>query len=666
MKSRTSFFNAAVLKKDITRFAPVWVLYLVGLVLFLISNGSYINYPDVYASNIASSMVGGFGFVNLIYAGICAIMLYGDLFNTKMCYSLHSMPLRREHWLLSHLAAGMLFSLMPNTLASLVLMSQLGEYWFLAFYWLLAVTLQFVFFYGLASLSVMLTGNRFAMLAVYAGFNFIALLVYCTVEFLFVPMLTGVVSDVSGFARFSPAVQLTNFKFFQFNSLTINIESPIGPKPMTRTYYEYIGLGDGWGYLIVLVAVGLALMAGAWWLYRKRHLECAGDFVAFPRLKGIVSVVITVCVALCFALVGELFDSSGYGLWLAIGLVIGFFGGLMLLERQLKVFRKKTFLGFAVMAGVVILSFTAVSYDWFGIESYIPRAEKVESVTIYNYNYKNYTYMNGGYDEIYYYGRLSLQLTDPEEIEDIITAHEDILDRLDSDTNGEIHRVTISYTLKSGRTVIRTYAAPADGVNYDIFRKYFHNEKTLLGYGNRDWENFVSTITDLNVNYFEIPAQLLPEVMEALRKDCATGGVHILGHMEPEYFVNYYIRDASGNVVMERYLAITAQAENFCALMKNPQLQMGYTDWDAFLQQDMDVVYDGEYVTGDSRIALLEAIRKDVEAGNLTMGGFNQNTLFVIYFNNKNYSREFCVDKYAEHTLQWYKEYIDSVNPEGV
>ena len=33
MKSRTSFFNTAVLKKDITRFAPAWGLYLTGMLL---------------------------------------------------------------------------------------------------------------------------------------------------------------------------------------------------------------------------------------------------------------------------------------------------------------------------------------------------------------------------------------------------------------------------------------------------------------------------------------------------------------------------------------------------------------------------------------------------------------------------------------------------------
>ena len=35
MKSRTSFFNPTVFKKDLTRFAPTWALYTVGLFMMM-------------------------------------------------------------------------------------------------------------------------------------------------------------------------------------------------------------------------------------------------------------------------------------------------------------------------------------------------------------------------------------------------------------------------------------------------------------------------------------------------------------------------------------------------------------------------------------------------------------------------------------------------------
>ena len=37
MKSRTSFFNITLFKKDITRFAPLWVLYTVAMSLMMLT-----------------------------------------------------------------------------------------------------------------------------------------------------------------------------------------------------------------------------------------------------------------------------------------------------------------------------------------------------------------------------------------------------------------------------------------------------------------------------------------------------------------------------------------------------------------------------------------------------------------------------------------------------
>ena len=121
MKSRTSFSKLTGFKKDILRFAPVWALYLIGMMLVLFETGSYGSY-DHFARNTMPDLVMSFGVVNIINAAVCAAMLFGDLYNTRMCYSLHAMPQRRESWLLSHLSAGVLFSLVPNIVAALFLM----------------------------------------------------------------------------------------------------------------------------------------------------------------------------------------------------------------------------------------------------------------------------------------------------------------------------------------------------------------------------------------------------------------------------------------------------------------------------------------------------------------------------------------------------------------
>lgn len=654
MKSRTSFSKLTPFKKNLLRFAPLWAIYLIGIMLVMFEVGGY-TYYDAFARNRLAGLIHGFGIVNLIYASISAVMLFGDLYNTRMCYSLHALPQKREHWLVSHLASGMLFSLVPNLLATLYLMTQLQNYWFLALYWLLAVTLQFIFFFGVATVSTMLTGNRFAALLVCAGFNFAAMLAYATVQIIYIPMFTGVYANLECFARFSPVVHLFDYDYFLFTGTTVQVEAQ---KPYlnymdTRTYYEYNGLGSGWGYLVILGVVGLAAMGVALWLYRKRHLESAGDFLAFPKLKAPACVLITLCVALCAALVGEVIG-TGYIIWLFVGLTVGFFGGLMLLERRVKVFRKKTFLGFGILAVCMVLSLCAIHFDWFGIERWTPQADSVQSVTVSNYRNSGGYYDNGG-------NRLKVTLTDEADIAQIVTAHKDILNRLDEPYQSA-HRVTVIYKMKSGRTVTRSYSAPASGLNYEIVMRYLYTKDSVLGF--TDWTQAAGGVEYMYSSKSEIPSAFYGAVLEALQKDYEAG--HVVYGDKGNDYLDYRIRLSDGTY-FSRTVSFSGTAENLWTLMKSSAFQMGYTDWDTFLETVSTVNYDGMTIRGEDRIALLEAIRMDVENGNLKVLEYNGDALFTVEYRlqNKNGQvlyREFYIDKYAEHTLQWYQAYTGSLD----
>ena len=651
MKSRISFFKPIALKKDILRYAPIWALYLIGMMMVLMEMGYYTDY-DNYARNFMSGYIMAFGVVNICYAGLCAVMLFGDLYNTKLCYSLHAMPYRRESWLLTHLLSGLLFSLVPNLVACVYMMFRLEAYCFLALYWLLAATLQFLFFYGLATVSAMLTGNRFAMLAVYAGFNFVAMLLYGTITVIYIPMFTGVVANLTDFSRFSPVVYLFDFDYFKFTTVETNYADIYDS---SKYFNRYDGLADGWGYLAILAAVGIAAMGVAVWLYRKRHLESAGDFVAFPRLKGISCVIITMCVALCFALVGESVG-SGYMVWLAVGLTVGYFGSLMLLERRLKVLRKKTLLGFLALAIVVVLSMCAMVCDWFGIESWTPEADHVQSVTVSNRRPNNSYYDYGG-------SYLSVTLEDQADIADIIDAHKDILSGLDSsDSNGDTYRVTLTYKLKSGRTVVRSYSAPANGAAYRTVRQYLYTSSSLLGF--TDAAAAAKTVTYMYCDQGEVPPQLYEAVFQALQSDCAAGYV-LPQSSKGEYYIDYGFVDEKGNRV-DRYLAIMAGASNYVALLKGPELNMGYADWEKFLSSIETLEIQGTeipvQVSKAEREALLTALRKDIEAGNVQAYIYISDSPVVYYTyyaeNGGFYEREFYIPKEAEHINAWIQQQL--------
>ena len=652
MKSRTSFSKLTTFKKDLTRYAPLWALYAIMTLLVLlvsIDAGSY----DQTAKYAMSSCVSAFGIVNMLYAVICALLLYGDLYNTRLCYALHALPQRREAWLVSHLGAGILFSLVPNLLCCGLMMFFLEAYWFIALYWLLASTLQFLFFFGLATVSAMLTGNRFAVLTVYTLLNFVATLAYGTVNTIYLPMLNGVVAQSSKFYTFSPVVKLFTINFFRFSKekRMVQVQLMDGKtEDVLETFYVFEGLDKGWWYLAILGLVGLAAMALALVLYRKRKLEVAGDFLAFPKLKGIACLVLSACVALCFALLGEAFDSA-YQLWMAVGLFIGFFGSLMLLERRIKVFRKKTFLGFAATAAVVVLSMAVIGFDLLGIESWIPRADRVESVTVSNYYRANYDYNN------YSHTRLAAELTDPEDIERILQAHQDILDRSVAPSENT-HTVVLTYKMKSGRVVVRKYRAPASGTNYEIVRGFLYNRENIMGFA--DFSQ-IKSIDYLYCDYGQLSETQARLLLEAIYSDCVNGSITV-NTSGKGYYVDYYLTNTNGDYVT-RTLLVGDGAEKTLALLKSPEFAMGYTDWDAFQSSIRSMSINNrnsvEYITAP--LALLKAMEQDILAGTLRANDVSTNYVCIIsyqveeYFNGDGFVayRDFYIPPEAGNTVAW-------------
>ncbi len=646
MKLRTSCCKPIALKKDIFRFAPLWVLYLVGLVMLLPNLFSYSTY-DRMAYNFLGGAVPAFGVINLGYAFLCAQLLFGDLFNTKLCYSLHAMPFRRESWLATHLLAGLWFCLVPTVVACGLVMLALKNYWFLALYWLLASTIQFLFFFSLAALCAMLTGNRFALLAVYAIFNFFSLLLFAAINVLYIPSLEGVKVNFADFSRFCPVVQIFRYNYFQFTRTeTTKVEPHIGT--IRETFYRFDGLADGWGYLAILAVLAACLMGLCFWLYRKRHLESAGDFVAFSRMKAPACLVLTLCVTLVFAMLGAAFNALV--IWLAVGLFIGFFGSLMLLERRLKVFRKKTFLHFGILAIAVAISMLAVEFDWFGIEQWLPREDKVASITISNRDTEsNYYYGYDGY---------STTVTEEEDIAQILLAHQDILNRLDEKNVSDRYQVYLTYTMKSGRVVRRKYNAPASGENYRIIRKYLHTIPNLLGF--TDPEDAAKNIAYMYSNG-SIPKDCYLDVLKALYQDAMDGYVSNTGN--GEYVLEYNIDDGNGNYIY-RTVWIDSEAKHLPELLKSPEVAMGYSDWDQFLA-NLKLVYmesSGTVIEKAHYAGLMEALRKDIQEGNISNPWEYVHDAPAVCYEYSDSDgflnhRQIYIPKEATHVHAWLKEH---------
>lgn len=520
MKSRTSFFNKTVFKKDVTRFAPAWGAYLIILLLALISMADR-SYAYYRVQNVQTS-IQVMSWVNLIYGAVVAQLLLGDLYNARMCNALHALPVKRETWFGTHLASGMAYSVLPNLLVALIALPvmRLENGWSVVFWWLLASELQYIFFFGVAVLCVMLSGNRLGMLALYAMINFAGLAAGWLASAIYEPLLYGVMLNVDAFTPFSPVGQFMLYGLVEIDCETVRDAFD------NFMYYELhgVGPGEGWGYMAICAAVGVAALIGALVLYRKRKLECAGDFVAFVPMAPVVLVLVTLFAGGVFHLFGDVFGMGIKYVLIFCGMAVGFFSCRMMLLRTTRVFQKKAFLGCGAVMAVFALTLVLTAWDPAGITRYIPDGEEVESVTVS----RSFS--------LYYHSESPFTVTEAEDIEAILGVHADCIDHTADTPPADMEEsyaslsLRIEYKLKNGKTVNRFYQVQPMTEAGQVLKGYFTTPECVLGFP----PERVGEMADL-IRYFYVQGQEAKDynpgefdmegLLSAIVADCEAGNM---------------------------------------------------------------------------------------------------------------------------------------------
>lgn len=487
MKLRTLSCNKTLLRKDIFRFAPLWAIYLIGGLLVMLpilsaESGSRAAYE------LASTM-GPFALINLIYAALAAQLLFGDLFNSRLCNAIHALPMRRETWFCTHIIAGLLYSIVPHLIAAIFFLPMLGQFGWVAFAWLGAMLMEYLFFFGVAVLCVFCTGNRFAQVAVYAILNFFALMVYWFVSVIYQPLLYGVTVSEEPFMMFCPVANMvSNNQLLQFDwRVEINAQGLV--MSSAPGAWVYTGPGEGWGYLGICAGIGVVLLAVALVLYRRRKLECAGEFIAVDALRPVFAVVFSLVAGGAVAMFGQATGlADGYLLFFIVGLLIGWFGGQMLLQRTVRVFRGKAFLQLAILGLALMLTVGLTALDPVGITRYIPEKDKIQTAE----------FTQG---KFWSYSESDITVDDPESVEQIITIHQQILRERDQYTS-RLRYVSIRYILESGRQVTRVYQISSSGEAWKQIQKLYNKPELLLG--ETDWESWYSSVKNVHFNGYEV------------------------------------------------------------------------------------------------------------------------------------------------------------------
>lgn len=506
MKSRTSFFNLTAFRKNITRFAPVWALYTVFLLLLLFGISG--NEQASMARNVLAIMqLAGVG--NLIYAGIVAMCLFGDLYKTRLCSALHAFPMRREGWLLTNIASGFLFSIVPNILVCTIASVMMGEFGDYIWHLLAVASLQYVFFFGTAVLAAICAGNRLGMLAIYSIIHFIVVLIYFLAVVIYQPLIYGIELQTESFYQFFPLHRMT------------------GDYVITRDGFsapEFVGYAtENWVHLAICTAVGVVCFVLAWLVYRRRQLERAGDLIALRPLSPVFLVIAAVALGAVFYTFSDLVGAPTYVLY-AAGIIIGYFAGRMLLERTVRVFHKRSLLGFGLLGLVIVGSMGLTYLDPLGIGSYVPPLDKVESAVIYGPD-KYYVGL-GRYD----YN--TFELTDREEIQRLQRFHKQLLES--GPAGSDNYDVNIRYNLTDGSEVNRYYQIDFNGPLTEEANVWFGDPRYIFQV--EDTDMLYELIGSFNVyktnldpesptpNYMSSKDQTqLKELLDAILADCAEG-----------------------------------------------------------------------------------------------------------------------------------------------
>lgn len=468
------WFNAALFRKNMTRFWPIWAVYATVLFftlpmeIILAAGRGYVR-ADLL-DQVESHVYGAISntvFVGVIFGLMAGMALFSYLMNNRSTGMLHALPIRREGLFLTNWLSGLAFFLAPDLAIALITLCAQAVAGAampgLVAWWFLAQTAVSMFFFCLAVFCAMFTGHILALPAFYGIVNILAFGIGTLMDTALATLLIG----FSG-SRFSSSVLVRWFTPpYQLVHL---LEYTTYYGDSSANAVRGFDNGTPAAAIAYCVVVGAVLTALALEVYRRRQLERAGDLVTVGWVRPVFQYGLGVCggMALGTVLYMNFFDR--FGTWAFIFLtavcaVIFAFAGRMLLKKTLRVFADG-WKGCAVLAVCLLVLLGGARLDLFGYQKWTPRADQVVTVNL-----------RGAYSVPDDGGRYAdYEITDPEAVAQVVAIHAGLVERLDAmereeaahwDANERydiegyqiktVNTLRLSYLLADGRLVERLY-----------------------------------------------------------------------------------------------------------------------------------------------------------------------------------------------------------------
>lgn len=509
MTLKTSLFNKGIYKSTLRRYAWGSILYFI---LLFLSTGIMIMLNENPDSIYAYGSYGGRNFIlrdymiipmllSVVVPTIAGLLIFRFIHSRKASVFVHSLPVKRSTNYISSVLAALTLMAIPVVLNTVILMIMSVAAYSGCFgvgdcltWMLLNIFSLFVMFSCVCFISS-ITGNSFAAVGLTIIFHIIGFILAAAFT-MFAEIF------LFGFAGEGELVEKVFNTAFITRIPTIMTSWEHVREEVLASYIKDIGV-------FFILALVLYVIGGIF--YSKRRMETAEDVAGFKCLNHIFKYLVTFMGALATF---SIFSSSVYEapvvLWIAVFIVSGvaYFGSEMLLRKTLRVWKSyKGYIAFVIICTLAVCFCAFTSF--FGYETYVPSADKIESAAVYNY---------------YYNGEKPL-LTDSDIIAKAQTLHEK-MSKKRTVLRDRIYetRIHIEYKLDNGKTVHRVYNITEDEL-HTVMDSLYKNENFKKA--SEQIFTPMESVYSINVSgdkYVNIDEdkEKLRELVECVRKDISS------------------------------------------------------------------------------------------------------------------------------------------------
>ena len=555
MQSKTSFFNMTLFRKNLTRFWPLWggasflgSLFPLALLLQLMRGRVDLIEPLSVTEMYYSVLCYGVPILSLLYAILCAMLVWSYLYNSRSVGLMHTLPITRRGVFVTNFLSGMAMMLIPYAIVGTLCVLISLAYGVLEPVGLLVTVLgvlgESFFYFASATLVAFMVGNVFALPAVYFLLHFLAPLLDWLLCLFAGNFIFGLDSYYSGVVEFlSPTVYLVERVNVNCTYEEVQVVTELTHTDGYITRLTAVTLENA-RLIGVYALVGVVFLALAYVLYARRRSESAGDVVAVGWMKPVFRFGLAALAALLggqalYALFWDSFQSGSYydalpmAVCMLVAGTIGYYAASMLLAKSLRVFRG-SWKGLILVAAGCIALCCVLRFDLLGISRRVPEASQVQKVEFYaaDNTYKLYP----GEDDALLEQVRTVHKTIVAD-QDYVRDYEDSDRRylvVSGDTTMTETYIRFIYTLNNGLQVERRYSIPLTKYRikqegtYDNLLDTLVNSETMKArrlHAGDDRYTIISgdLYLESSGDYFDLSSREAATVLDAVAKDAAGG-----------------------------------------------------------------------------------------------------------------------------------------------